>query len=80
MTGQYQDHRSTSEGQNHILNEVPIDIIFESKNIAMSEMAAIQKELTFMDLMAFLTSILFSDKTNDACSFVIVLLNWFTNI
>ena len=31
MTGQYQDHRLTSEGQNHKLNEVPTNIIFESK-------------------------------------------------
>ena len=31
MTGQYQDHRLTSEGQNHKWNEVPTNIIFGSK-------------------------------------------------
>jgi len=32
MTGQYQDHHWTSEGQNRKLNEVPSNITFESKN------------------------------------------------
>ena len=32
MTGQYQDHRLTFEGQNRKLNEVPTNITFESKN------------------------------------------------
>ena len=44
MTGQYQDHRLTFEGQNRKLNEVPTNITFESKKFPGTSIATSQKK------------------------------------